>query len=149
MLLGLISAAAFLRCSAFGLLYFCGHMFFLCVLESLRWNRKSDILFTGLSVWEVSDVAWLFFFFCWNFQAVFVVGGKRLVTVCRRDVTLWLSLVLFCFDLLCPLTCSHHSSAMLRVEVLTTRLLCLGAVWLSGLFFLPLLNYGLIIVWSS
>lgn len=64
------------------------HVFFfcVCVLESLRWNRKSDILFTGLSVWEVSDVAWLFFFFCLLKFSSCVCGGWEKV---GNGMSLW------------------------------------------------------------
>lgn len=107
--------------------------FFVCVLESLSWNRKSDVLFTGFSPWEASDGAW----------DVCVVGGIRYVQW-YVALTWLLGCQGFCFDLLSLLTCSHHLSTVLRVEVLTPQLLCLTAVWLSGFIFLPLYDFSLI-----
>lgn len=108
-------------------------------LESLSRNRKSDVLFTRLSAWEASDCI---FFCCW-------VGWRPVWWYVA--LTFWLSRILFCFilfwlyiyaDLFTP---SVHSA---RVEVLTHQLLCLAAVWVSGLFFLPLFDYSLIMVRS-
>lgn len=41
-------ATAFKMCTLFGLTLFLWSRFF-CLLESLTWNRKSDVLFTGFS----------------------------------------------------------------------------------------------------
>ncbi len=87
----------------------------------------------------------IFFVF---FSAVFVVGGIGYVRWYFAMIWLFGPLrFLLCFvlfwlviyaDLLSP---SVHRT---RVEVLTPQLLCLAAVWLSGLLFLPLCDYGLI-----
>lgn len=91
------------------------------LVESLSRNRKSDVLFTGLSAWEVSDCI----FFCW--WPVALLGHQAFL----------LRLVLFWLDIYADLfTPSVHG-----VEALTHWLLCLAAVWLSGLSFLPLLDY--------
>lgn len=139
-----VSAIVFRMCTGFGLPFSVVTLF--CVLESLSWNRKSDVLFTGLSAWEVSD-NFFFFSFC------FLCGewDKVYATVCCCDMTFGLSrfllyLVLFWLDVFADLfSPSVHSEG---VEVLTPQLLCLAAVWLSGLFFLPLFDYSLIMVSS-
>lgn len=80
----------------------CGHTFF-CFLDSLSWNRKPDVLFTGLLAWEVSDCVWEGFF-------CRVCGGwdKVCVMLCRRYMTFGL------FDLISTMTCSHHLSSVLE-----------------------------------
>lgn len=139
-------ATAFRTCTELGCFFFCGQtFFFLDILESLSRNRKSDVLFTGLSAWEStrSRVRILVISF---FSSVFVVAGMRYVAV------RWLYgcqgfFVLFHFDMSAdPFSSSFHGT---RVEVLTPQLLCLAVAWLNGLLFLPLCDYSLIMVSSS
>lgn len=107
-----------------------------CFLESLSWNRKPDVLFTGLSAWDLSDCAWELLFFC------HVCGGwdKVCAMICLCDMTFGPSRFLFCLVLFWLDTDADPFSPSVlcaRVEVLTPQLLCLAAVWLSGFFFLP------------
>lgn len=140
-----VSATALRMCTGFGLPFFCGHTFLF--LESLSWSRKSDVLFTGLSAWEVSDCVWEFFF-------SFVLLCLWWADTCDL-VSLWhdfwavmvpLCFILFRLDIFADLFSQSVSGA--GMEVLTPQLLCPAAVWLSGFFFLPLLASGLISVTS-
>lgn len=107
-------------------------------LESLSWNRKSDVLFAGLSAWEVSDCVWEMCFFCCLWC------DKLWVMVCRHAMTLGPSRFLFFrFDLISTLTCSHHLSTVLEWKfshlsfsvwllcdsVACSSFLCLTTVW--------------------
>ena len=115
---------------------------FFCFLESLSWNRKPDVLFTGLSAWEVSDCVWEWFFWpCLWWVGWSMCDGMSPWHIFRGRQGF--CLVSLCFDLISTLTCSHHLSSvrgwkfshlnfsvsLLSDSVAVSSFLCLTRVW--------------------